>query len=571
VLAYLSLARYRDRDLEADVVERLHNRVSREVSAALRPFGYYEPQVESSLKKGSGRGDWDVDVRVDPGPPVIVDEVTVDVTGPGADDPLFERITTELPIRKGDRLNHATYEQVKGDLQRTAATYGFLDAHLTRNELRVDPENREADVLLALDTGPRYRFGTTSIEQDVIDERLVRRFMRYEQDEPFDVTELLRTQFALDDSQYFSTVEVRPGEPDRDERVVPVSIRATPSRRDRYQFGIGYGTDSGVRGTIAWDNRRVNREGHRFGTILEAAQNRQRLEARYNIPMGDPALEKLAFELTGERQQELGNLETEDIAFTPSVTQVWLRRFQRVLYLTVTQAATETPTALDTGELGTVRKEDFLIVPGISIASIPQGYLGEALFSRGFFGELRGSSATLGADQSFLQARLQGERVFDITDRWHLLLRGEVAASLVGELSELPGSFRFFAGGDRSVRGFGFNDLSPVQEQLIIDPETGETRIEAVKVGGKHMLSGTVEVIRDLPRNFGIAAFFDFGNAFNEFGKSPDPNDPDYLEYSAGLGFRFRLPVVTVGVDIAQPLSEPGAGPRFHINFSPKL
>jgi len=38
-----------------------------------------------------------------------------------------------------------------------------------------------------------------------------------------------------------------------------------------------------------------------------------------------------------------------------------------------------------------------------------------------------------------------------------------------------------------------------------------------------------------------------------------------------GIGFRLRLPVVTVGIDIAQPLSEGGAGPRLHINFSPKL
>ena len=84
-----------------------------------------------------------------------------------------------------------------------------------------------------------------------------------------------------------------------------------------------------------------------------------------------------------------------------------------------------------------------------------------------------------------------------------------------------------------------------------------------VKVGGKNLLTGTVEIMRDLPRNFGVAAFFDFGNAFDKFG--------DPLEYSAGIGMRCRLPVVTMGIDIAQPLSEPGAGPRLHINFSPKL
>jgi translocation and assembly module TamA len=84
-----------------------------------------------------------------------------------------------------------------------------------------------------------------------------------------------------------------------------------------------------------------------------------------------------------------------------------------------------------------------------------------------------------------------------------------------------------------------------------------------VKVGGKDLITGTVEVIRDLPRNFGIAAFVDYGNAFDSFGTP--------LEYSAGLGFRIRLPVVTLGIDVAQPLSRSGASPRLHINFSPKL
>ncbi len=55
-----------------------------------------------------------------------------------------------------------------------------------------------------------------------------------------------------------------------------------------------------------------------------------------------------------------------------------------------------------------------------------------------------------------------------------------------------------------------------------------------VKTGGGHLLTGTVEIQRDLPRSFGIATFFDFGNAFDKFG--------DPLEYSVGIGFRWRLP-----------------------------
>ena len=150
----------------------------------------------------------------------------------------------------------------------------------------------------------------------------------------------------------------------------------------------------------------------------------------------------------------------------------------------------------------------------------------------------------------------------------------EVGATLVSRFSNLPVVERFFAGGDNSVRGFAYNALSPTQDVCQRDATTHlpilradgscATKLGAAKVGGKDVITGTVEVIRDLPRNFGVAAFFDYGNAFNRFGGTP-------LEYSVGVGFRVRLPVVTLGVDIAEPISRSGASPRLHINFSPKL
>ncbi len=47
VLAYVSVERYKRTAPSADTMERLHDRVEREVQSALKPFGYYEPQVRS--------------------------------------------------------------------------------------------------------------------------------------------------------------------------------------------------------------------------------------------------------------------------------------------------------------------------------------------------------------------------------------------------------------------------------------------------------------------------------------------------------------------------------------------
>ena len=61
-----------------------------------------------------------------------------------------------------------------------------------------------------------------------------------------------------------------------------------------------------------------------------------------------------------------------------------------------------------------------------------------------------------------------------------------------------------------------------------------------------------------------LLSFFDYGNVFNSF------HVPHLLQYGAGIGFRVRLPVMTLGIDVGEPLSQPGS-PRLYINFSPRL
>jgi len=571
VLAYLSFERYKEsNDLSPEFVERLQERSEREVRGALRPFGYYEPVVTSEVMKPGGGGndrDYRVIINITPGEAVIVEKVDVKVTGPGAGERMFTGITGDLPIQIGDRLTHSNYESLKGGLLRAAATNGYLDARMLRNEMRVDPQAHAAQITIEFETGERYHFGTTTIRQDSIDEALIRRYVRYKENDYFDATELLRTQFALDDSQYFSTVEVLPEERDRERHIVPISITAEPNRRHRYSYGVGYGTDTQVRGTVAWEDRRVNQRGHRFRTEAKAAATAQSINARYIVPIGDPAIEKFQMQLAGEHER-LGDIDDRSVNFIPSFTHVrgpWFGHWwQRVTYVELLHAESEFIASNRTDIQS-------LLIPGISFSLVPRNYLGEALFSRALYAELRGSHDALGSDSAFLQIRMQAERVFDFASKWHVLVRGDIGATAVDTTSDLAPSQRFFAGGDRSVRGFGFNDLSPVQQatdannQPRVDEE-GNPIFE--KVGGKHLFAGSLELVRDVGSKFAVAVFADAGNAFDSF------DDP--LMYSVGIGVRLRLPVVSVGIDVAQALTTPAGsnerpGPRLHLNFSPKL
>jgi translocation and assembly module TamA len=578
VLAYLSFQRYQKggADLNAETVERLHNRVEREVDDALRPFGYYDPKVDSTVTD-EGHNTWRVVVNITPGPPVLVNHIDVRVNGPGESSPLFQRILRHLPLRPGERLNHAKYELIKTDLQRTAATYGYLDAKLVRNELVVDPAGHKADIALELETGQRYRFGETTIEQHVVGDQLVRRYLRYRQGDYYDLTQVLRTQFALDDSQYFANLEVTPADPDRQALTVPVKIRADPSRRHRYSFGAGYATDTGVRGTVGFEDRHINSLGHTLSIQVQASQvQRYAVRSRYRIPVGDPALENVALNAVIE-QKTLADVTAITQSAGPSFTEV-AGRMQYLWQANVVRTTSDDISGSETQRL---------VVPELDLASVPPSYLGEPLFEHPFFAEIKGSQAALGSDSNFIQLHMTAERVFSLGPKWHLLLRDEVGTTVVSNFNSLPAIYRFFAGGDNSVRGFAYNDLSPLQAVCATNAQgqplktangTCQAVANYIKVGGKDVITGTVEVIRDLPRSLGVATFVDYGNALNSFSKpaclpgapGAAPICTPFLQYSVGIGLRVRLPVMTLGIDIAQPLSVT-ASPRLHINFSPKL
>jgi translocation and assembly module TamA len=109
------------------------------------------------------------------------------------------------------------------------------------------------------------------------------------------------------------------------------------------------------------------------------------------------------------------------------------------------------------------------------------------------------------------------------------------------------------------VRGYGINELSPR-----IDVENPDGTIESKAVGGENKLVGSIEIERDFPHNLRGAIFFDTGNAFNDWADQQ-------LVYSAGIGVRFKLPMLMLGLDVAQSLSDTDKNPRFHLNITQVL
>jgi translocation and assembly module TamA len=532
-------------ELDAEMIGRLVQRAPEEARTALRPFGYYDPDVTTGLTEREGR--WYAVVKIEPGTPVMLVDQSVEVTGPGRDEPFMKRALARSTLRTNGQLSHPAYDRLKGELLRAALGNGYLDAEFTTSELAVDPAARTARARISLATGDRYRFGPTTIEQNVVRDSLMRRYLRYREGDWYSAEALLQTQFALDDSQYFSLAEVLPAERDRRTRVVPIRITSEKNRRHVYTISAGYGTDTGARAKLGWEDRRYNDRGHRLRAQVLTSGVEDSVGLTYAIPWEDPALEKLSFELRGFTEQN-ADVETSGGTFKVGLTQV-RGRWQRVLSVTLDSTEDKLSTTSG-GSPGISRKRSQLLVPGITFARLPPDFLGTNALPTGFRAEVLASTSTLGSDTNFTRVDVRDDRRFRLNADWQIYVRAEVGASVVGDFEELPAQYRFFAGGDQSVRGYGYEELSPVDA-------------DGNKVGGRHLFTATLELQRNLPKNLVGAVFVDAGNAFDKFG--------DPLEYSAGIGLRYRLPFLSVGIDVAQSISDTSRSPRFHINFTPEF
>lgn len=503
------------------------------VQQALRALGHYRPEIDVAIARTETC--WDLLVTVAPGPVVRVAGVDVRVTGEGADDPALVAIAADPGIVPGDALRHDAHDRLRSRLVGIAADRGYFDAELTDSRLVVDPEANEAQIVLHLETGRRYHFGNVTLEQDILRDDFVARLFPFERGEPYSSGRVIQLQRNLNDSGYFQGVRVRPLLDGRMEGEVPILVEVEPRKRTAYEIRLGYSTDIGPRLALVLDRRYANRRGHRYNAELELSEKRSGIGFNYDIPLADPLNDNLNL-FASYRTEDTGTSESDRL-------QVGANRVQR--HPSGWQTTQGLRYEYEDFTVGEVSDTSKLLIPSYRINRTQSD---DPLYPRsGYRIDLLGQGAAeqLASTLTFVQARANGKFITGLGSG-RLILRGEAGLTGQANVEELPSSLRFFAGGDTSVRGFGFQQLGPVDD-------------EGNVIGGRHLLVGSVEYDHPIgDSNWGIAVFLDAGNAFNDF-------DNYDLKGGGGFGVRWRSPVGPIRLDLARA---PESKDDFRIHFT---
>ncbi len=516
---------------------RFQARLDQSITEALNALGYYHAKISYSISEGND----ELIVNIHKGLPVKIKVMDVVISGEAKEDEEFANLIAKSPLKVGRILNQGEYDSLKSGIRNLALQRGYFNGDFKLNKLEVIPELNEANVRLHYDSGIRYHFGPVEITGSQIWENRVESMRPFEIGEPYLVSDVGEYNQNLSNTDWFSSVFV---EPDlsklEDGRELPIKVSLAPAAKNQIETGIGYSTDTGVRGTLKWKKPWVSARGHSFNTALSLSKPEQTITAGYKIPLDDVLREyyQLQFGL-----KHLDNRDTESLESNLAVERHWLTDggwhktvYVRHLYENFSQGLQDDGVQF--------------VLPG-------------ATFSRT---RVRGGSMPMWGDKQSVTveygdpALLSETRVLRLLGRssWirgigenhRGLFRLEGGANITEEFEKLSPSLRFFAGGDNNIRGYGYESISPVDESGAL-------------TGAKYILSSTLEYQYRVYGNWWAATFYDIGDAFND--------TPEWKS-GVGVGIRWASPVGPVSFDFAWGLDEkPNNEFRIHFSLGPEL
>jgi translocation and assembly module TamA len=570
-------------DLSGRRLRYLLREAEAETREALEPFGYYSPTItirrsdrdapESDAPRSRATANdadetqapatdaqrtaranrrLSVSIHVEPGEPVRVRGFDVGVDGAGAADTGVRAALDAFAPQPGAVFEHALYESGKAKVGRALAVHGYFDADFSTHRVEVTRAEHAADLDLRWQSGERYALGDATFAQTpkpVIRDTLLHKLVRWTPGDPYDEAALDRLRRSLVGLDYFGLVNVSAKPEDAAGRRVPVQVDLTPAPRSIYTTGLSYGTESGPGLRFGVERRYLNSRGHKALAQIDYARERKTLTLQYRVP----AFAWLDGWYTASLQaadEQTDFLDTRRVEFVAS------RSGQYNDYLTLVAAMhllRERWAFIDDSDpdaLPDYRSADFAF-PSLSAEYIdvdnrlaPRRGAGGTLMVRGGGGE-GGSFAQVDASAQWFHG-------FDADSR--LILRGEIGHTFSGELLDMPPSLRFYAGGDRSIRGYGWREVGPR-----IRNGAGDE----FATGARNLLVGSVEYERYFKGPWGAAVFVDSGSAFD--GTSPD------MHTGVGVGLRWRSPVGPVRIDIAHGLDDPDSTFTLHLNIGADL
>lgn len=537
LLTHLDLARFQNAPqadgITNDELIRLAAASPAQARTLLETEGYFGPQV--SVKRDDPPDQTPlITLSVTPGPRTTVATWELNAggdlkqhidAGDSAAKALLARLRERWPLKEGKPFSQPEWNSAKNSTLALLRADGYPTANWANTTVaHVDAKLHEANLALEVDSGPLFLLGELHIEGlKRYSEAGVRNVADFTPGTPYSEKRLFDYQERLGKLGLFNSVSVEIDPDPSKAAAVPVRVRVTEQSLQQAVAGVGFSDNTRERVTL--EHRHLRPFGFHLQAHnkLELGRNLRSWEGELLTDPGEAQYRRL---LAGG----ITRLDTiDDVTFSWKVRagrSLYTERIERLIFAELLNATVQnalgefTSRALSMNYNWIWRDVDDIILPTRGLTSVIQAAGGYAI----------SDDADSGL---FSRIYTRNTLYWPLGRAWYSQARLEFGEVFARDTVGIPDTLLFRAGGDDSVRGYGYRDLGP--------------RKSGVLTSGRKLLTGSIEVAHAFSAkrpSIWWAAFLDAGNAVNQWNEYEPA-----LGY--GLGLRWRSPVGPLRIDWA--------------------
>lgn len=537
--SHISLHGYEDSDLKMKLKslekkEKYDNEASGQsiikekteiIEKSLKESGYYAANIQkTSLLKNKNK--LEINFQITPGPLFKIDGIVIK-HAPNTNIPEI----SSLEIKKNDAL---IAEKVVNAAKILAAKIEDLNCFTEINVQHlaiIDFENHTADLQFSIKEQPQVNFGTSSyIGLTTVSKEYIERQQTWQIGSCFKPTKIKRMQSNLRKSNLFSQVDISYPDELQENELVPIMITVKERPPRTIKLGTGYESDKGLGLYLGWQHRNVFGEAETVDLNGKANLIEQNIELIYKDPYFRHENQSLTSRTQAERidsdQYESISLQSE-LSIARKLKPHW--QLQYGLGYRLSQV------------------EEIILTEQYGLLYLPLAITYDSRLSlidprEGMYCRLSFSPYwdTFGHVDLFYKSRFDMSQYWSLNASQYTVLATRLALGSISgpPRTKIPADLRFYAGGGHSVRGYEYQLLGLVEDD--------------VALGGRSLFEVSLELRQQISEQYGLVVFLDGGNVFEK----SLPDFSQTIRFAAGLGARYYTSFGPIRFDIAFPINK---------------
>lgn len=521
---HLSLIKFQSSTLVSKMA--LKKRIQNDIDVMKRFFaskGYFETSIAFEIQKDPRV----VMFKIILGPQYRFKDWIFIVEGETSDLHLPLPLPREGKVESGRCVKLQKVLDFKERILKKLFENGYPFAKITNLVGHVNRESKTLTIKVTIAPHIFTRFGKTHIQSfQELDPRYIQNRLQWKEGDPFNTLKIEETRTLLNQTRLFKELDITYDEQATYNGNTPINIKTAAAKPRTIQLGAKYSTSERLAAEASWQHRNFYGNGELFKTRLSFGALESVADFDLNLPdffgyqrsvlfNGDVKRMKTQSYNVAKIDLGVGFEQTIDKKnkFTEGVVLITEKTKQKDA--TLSSSLVTVPLAYNydsTNDLQNPKEGARL-----NVSTIPA------------FGKI-------GRKNTLLTTKIYGSTYVAVDASKKNILAGWARLGMImgPPVEGIPADMRLYAGGNSSVRGYGYQKLAPLDS-------------DGIPTGGKTSTEAGIEYRAALKKDWGAVAFVETAKI------SSASQSSDFLT-GVGLGARYETRFGVIRVDLAFPL-----------------